>query len=174
RLLMATTTAPHTYAFNDAPSGDKMLLGGKGAGLVEMVKLGLPVPPGFVLGTPCGRAYLAEGRLPAGLTQELVERMAALEKASGRRFGDARDPMLVSVRSGAPVSMPGMMDTILNVGLTVEGAETLARGTGDARFAWSCMERLLEGFAGTVRGISAGVIEEALLDLPHARDPVES
>src|SRR5205823_7221695 len=97
-----------------------------------------------------------------------------LEDASRRRFGDPRAPMLVSVRSGAPVSMPGMMDTILNVGLTVEGAETLARGTGDARFAWSCMERLLEGFAGTVRGISAGVIEEALLDLPHASDPVES
>jgi pyruvate, orthophosphate dikinase len=171
---MATTAAPLTYAFHDAPAADRMLLGGKGAGLVEMVKLGLPVPPGFVLGTPCGRAYLAEGQLPGGLTEELVERMAILEDASRRRFGDHRAPMLVSVRSGAPVSMPGMMDTILNVGLTVDGAESLARETGDARFAWSCMERLLDGFAGTVREISAGVIEDVLLDLPHASDPVDA
>jgi pyruvate,orthophosphate dikinase len=117
-----------------------------------------------VITTACGRAFLAEGRMPGPLAPELDARMGALESASGRRFGDAHAPMLVSVRSGAPVSMPGMMDTVLNVGLTCEGAETLARETGDATFAWGCLERLLEQFARTVRGVSAGVVEEALMD----------
>jgi pyruvate,orthophosphate dikinase len=92
--------------------------------------------------------------------------MGALEYASGRRFGDDDAPLLVSVRSGAPVSMPGMMDTILNVGLSVAATEKLAAGTGDERFAWGSLERLLDGFARTVRGVGSGVIEEALMDLP--------
>jgi pyruvate, orthophosphate dikinase len=158
------TTERLTWSFADAPGPDRHLLGGKGAGLVEMVKLGLPVPPGFVLGTPCGRRYLMDHRLPEELEGELGARMAALEEAIGRSFGDPSAPLLVSVRSGAPVSMPGMMDTVLNVGLTVSGAEALAAETGDPHFAWGSLERLLEQFARTVRGIGAGVVEEALLD----------
>jgi pyruvate,orthophosphate dikinase len=163
-----------TYGFEDVGAG-RDVLGGKGAGLVEMVGLGLPVPAGFVIGTPCGRAYLDSAArpsaLPGGLETELADRVAALEAATGRRFGDEADPLLVSVRSGAPVSMPGMMDTVLNVGLSVRGAERLAERTGDARFAWTSLERLLDGFARTVRGLDAGELEDALLDLPVEPDP---
>ena len=150
------------------------VLGGKGAGLVEMVGLGLPVPPGFVIGTPCGRAYLAAEALPPELAGELTERLTALEQAAGRGFGDDADPLLVSVRSGAPVSMPGMMDTVLNVGLTVRGAQLLAEQTRDPRFAWGSLERLLDQFARTVRGVDVGVLEDALLDLPALADPGEA
>jgi pyruvate,orthophosphate dikinase len=163
---MTATTAPLTWSFQDAPAPDRALLGGKGAGLVSMVALGLPVPPGFILGTPCGRAYLQSGTLPAGLPAELEARVGELERGAGRRFGDDAAPLLVSVRSGAPVSMPGMMDTILNVGLTPAGVRALAAETQDEGFATSCFERLLHGFAATVRGISPGVVEDALLDLP--------
>jgi pyruvate,orthophosphate dikinase len=161
-----TATAQLTWAFDDAPDADPALLGGKGAGLVRMVGLGLPVPPGFVLGTPCGREVTEGGELPDALVAEVDARLAALEEGAGRRFGDDDAPLLVSVRSGAPVSMPGMMDTILNVGLTVRGAETLRAETGSDHFASSSLERLLHGFATTVRGISGGLVEEALLDLP--------
>lgn len=165
-----------TFAFDepDAAGAGRDVLGGKGAGLVEMVGLGLPVPPGFVIGTPCGRAYLEAGTLPDGLADELAARLAALEEAAGRRYGaepDDPDPLLVSVRSGAPVSMPGMMDTVLNVGLTPDGARRLAERTGDPRFAYSSFERLLDTFARTVRNIDVGEIEDALLDLPPGADP---
>jgi pyruvate,orthophosphate dikinase len=160
-----------TYAFDDAPEADKQLLGGKGAGLVKMVRLGLAVPPGFILTTPCGHAYLSDGALPERLVAEVDERIAALEAGAGRRFGDDARPLLISVRSGAPVSMPGMMDTILNVGLTAGGVAALeAESGGGAHFAWSSFERLLHGFATTVRSISAGVVEDALLDLPAGSD----
>ncbi|HEX4107888.1 MAG TPA: pyruvate, phosphate dikinase [Solirubrobacteraceae bacterium] len=155
-----------TYSFHDGGEAGREILGGKGEGLVSMVRLGLPVPPGFIIGTPAGREFAASGALPTGLLDEVHERVAALEAGARRRFGDDRSPLLVSVRSGAPVSMPGMMDTVLNVGLTPAGAEALARETGDERFAQSSLERLLHGFATTVRGISAGVVEDALLDLP--------
>ncbi|HEY2222123.1 pyruvate, phosphate dikinase [Actinomycetospora sp.] len=168
---MTAAAFRHTYGFDDAGTTDRAVLGGKGAGLVAMVALGLPVPPGFVVGTDAGRAYLADETLPDGLVPELDGRMAALEAATGRRFGDPDDPLLVSVRSGAPVSMPGMMDTILNLGLTMEGAERLAERSGDARFAWTSMERLLDGFVRTVRGISAGRVEDALLDRAPEPDP---
>ena len=163
---MPHIAARMTYAIldDDAAGVGREVLGGKGAGLVRMRELGLPVPAAFVITTACGRDYLREQRLPDGLARELDERIAALERAGGRRFGDDDSPLLVSVRSGAPVSMPGMMDTILNVGLTWEGAEALAGETGDAAFAWGCLERLLEQFARTVRGLSAGVVEEALMD----------
>jgi pyruvate,orthophosphate dikinase len=150
------------------------VLGGKGAGLVEMVGLGLPVPPGFVIGTPCGRAYFDAfpgPALPEDLDDELATRLAALEEAAGRTFGDDEDPLLVSVRSGAPVSMPGMMDTVLNVGLTPRGAELLAARTADPRFAYTSFERLLDTFARTVRGVGVGEIEDALLELPPITDP---
>lgn len=118
------------------------LLGGKGANLVVMrTTLGLPVPPGFIIGTEACRAYRAGG-WPAGLGEELRERMAGLEAAVGRRFGDPANPLLVSVRSGAPVSMPGMLDTILNVGLDAATTPGLAHATGDEAFAAACRARL--------------------------------
>ncbi|HEX4107291.1 MAG TPA: pyruvate, phosphate dikinase [Solirubrobacteraceae bacterium] len=161
---------PHTWAFEDAPGADRELLGGKGAGLVRMVELGLPVPPGFVVGTDCGREYLRVGQLPDGLEAELHAQLARLEEKAGRRFGDDAAPLLVSVRSGAPVSMPGMMDTILNVGLTPAGAEALAAESGDENFAYGSLERLLHGFATTVRSIGVGQVEDALMDLPAGAD----
>ena len=163
-----------TYGFSEEHSAGREVLGGKGAGLVEMVGLGLPVPPGFVIGTPCGRAYFEAfpgPALPEDLDGELTMRLAALEEAAARRFGDDDDPLLVSVRSGAPVSMPGMMDTVLNVGLTPAGTEKLAARTGDGRFAYTSLERLLDTFARTVRGVGVGEIEDALLDLPAEPDP---
>ncbi|HTK66057.1 MAG TPA: pyruvate, phosphate dikinase [Pseudonocardia sp.] len=169
---------PWTYGFDDAgDSADtpgRDVLGGKGAGLVEMVGMGLSVPPGFVIGTPCGRAYFDAfpgPALPEDLDGELTTRLAALELVTGRRFGDDEDPLLVSVRSGAPVSMPGMMDTVLNVGLTPAGTEKLAARTGDQRFAYTSLERLLDTFARTVRGVDVGEIEDALMDLPSEPDP---
>lgn len=146
---------------------DRRILGGKGAGLVEMVAMGLPVPPGFVINTEAGRSFLNERKLPDTLLFEVDDRIATLEKLTGRHFGSETDPLLVSVRSGAPVSMPGMMDTVLNVGLTWAGAEAMAARTGDSRFAWTSLERLLDAFARTVRGIGAVVLEEALLDVSH-------
>jgi pyruvate,orthophosphate dikinase len=159
-----------TFPFPGTETADRDLLGGKGAGLVAMTKLGLPVPPGFVIGTPCGREYLAAGTLPAALVDELDRQIGELENQAGRRFGDETGPLLVSVRSGAPVSMPGMMDTVLNVGLSRAGADALAAETGDEHFALSSLERLLHQFAVTVRGIGASVVEETLLDLPHGAD----
>ncbi len=163
---MADAGTDMIWSFDDAPSADRAVLGGKGAGLVRMVQLGLPVPPGFIIGTAAGREYLEQGALPAGLVENVSSRLAKLEAMIGRRFGEDDAPLLVSVRSGSPVSMPGMMDTILNVGLTPTGADALARETGDERFAQSSFERLLYGFATTVRGVSAGLVEETLLDLP--------
>ncbi len=118
-LVVAQSTIVQTYVF-DFSEGDrnqKDLLGGKGANLAEMVKQGLPVPPGFTISTEACRAYLATGSVPAGLDAEVAEHLAALEKERGKVLGDAADPLLVSVRSGAKFSMPGMMETVLNIGL---------------------------------------------------------
>ena len=143
-----------TYALDalpDLPLAElKALVGGKAAGLGIMIReLGLPVPPGFVITTETCREYLA-GDWPDGLDAVVRTRMSELEAAVGRRFGDPADPLLVSVRSGAPVSMPGMMDTILNLGLNDATTRALAQVTGDAVFAQSCRERLEASFRSTV------------------------
>jgi pyruvate,orthophosphate dikinase len=157
--------------FTDAVEADKRILGGKGASLVRMVQLGLPVPPGFVLGTPVGRAYLQAGALPDGLDGQIDAALAGLEQDLDRRLGDPAAPLLVSVRSGAPVSMPGMMDTILNVGLSDAVVEALAQRTGDPGFAWGSYERLLDSYAGTVRALPRADIEDALFDaVPEGDD----
>ncbi|UTI62347.1 pyruvate, phosphate dikinase [Paraconexibacter antarcticus] len=158
-------------AFTDPVEADKAVLGGKGASLVRMAQLGLPVPPGFVLGTPVGRAWLADGALPAGLDEQIDAALAGLESELGRRLGDPAAPLLVSVRSGAPVSMPGMMDTILNVGLSDAIVEALAEHTGDPHFAWSSYERLLDSYAITVRELARDDVEDALFDaVPEGDD----
>src|SRR5262245_44928365 len=137
-------------------------LGGKGAGLVEMrQKLGLPVPHAFVFSTALCGPFLTSG-WPDGLDQAIEQKLAALESATSQRFGDRERPLLVSVRSGAPVSMPGMMDTILNLGANAETIAGLAEWTGDERFAIDTWARFCRMYAGTVLGISREALGENL------------
>src|SRR5438477_43242 len=158
------------YDFDESSDGGKELLGGKGAGLAEMTALGVPVPAGFTITTEACRAYMTGGgELPEGLAEEVDEHLTALEQKSGKRFGDPNDPLLVSVRSGAAVSMPGMMDTILNLGLNDEAVEGLARRTGNARFAHDSYRRLIQMYGDVVDGIDAHRFEQALTDLKAAR-----
>jgi pyruvate, orthophosphate dikinase len=163
-----------TYVFDFAHGGKDQadLLGGKGANLAEMTKLGLPVPPGFTITTEACRAWLAHGAEPEGLAEQVTEHLAALEAAMGRRLGDPDDPLLVSVRSGAAVSMPGMMETVLNVGMNDDSVHGLAAKSGNPRFAWDSYRRLLQMFGSTVLGIAAERFADELDELKHARDAV--
>src|ERR671915_1007574 len=144
----------YVYDFDETADGGRELLGGKGVGLAEMTQLGVPVPAGFTITTDACRAYMASGgRLPDGLEDEVEEHLAGLEERTGKRFRDPPDPLLVSVRSGAAVSMPGMMDTILNLGLNDEAAEGLARATGNQRFALDAYRRLIQMYGEVVAGV---------------------
>src|ERR1700754_3407324 len=139
------------------------LLGGKGAGLAEMTNLGLPVPPGFTISTDACRAFLAEGTEPAGLEEEIDTHLRALEERMGRRLGDPEDPLLVSVRSGAKFSMPGMMETVLDVGLNDESVAGLsAQAGGNDRFAWDSYRRLIQMFGKTVCDVPGDEFENRL------------
>ena len=144
----------YIYAFDEASEGGRELLGGKGIGLAEMTQLGVPVPAGFTITTDACRAYMRDGGFPAGLEEEIKGQIARLEEKAGKRFGDPDDPLLVSVRSGAAVSMPGMMDSILNVGLNDVSVGGLARSTGNEGFARDCYRRLIQMFGETVEGVS--------------------
>ena len=127
---------------SEGKSDMKNLLGGKGANLAEMTSLGLPVPPGFTISTEACAFYSAnKGNYPEGLREEVLEHLARLEKTMGAKLGDNNDPLLVSVRSGAAQSMPGMMDTILNLGLTPDSVQGLIKKTNNERFAWSNFSR---------------------------------
>ncbi|KRF15545.1 pyruvate phosphate dikinase [Nocardioides sp. Soil797] len=159
----------YVFDFSQGSKDQKDLLGGKGANLAEMTNLGLPVPPGFTITTEACRAYLQEGGDPAGLADQVSERLAALEESMGRKLGDAADPLLVSVRSGAKFSMPGMMETVLNVGLNDESVEGLARQSDDSRFAQDSYRRLLQMFGATVLGIDGEVFSEALDEVKSAK-----
>jgi len=140
----------------------KLLLGGKGANLADMTTIGLPVPAGFTITTDtCANYYRNGQRLPHGLMNEVHKNIAFLEKESGKKFGDATNPLLVSVRSGAAVSMPGMMDTILNLGLTDLSVAALANGTGNARFAYDSYRRLINMFGDVVMGVDHHLFEQA-------------
>jgi pyruvate,orthophosphate dikinase len=143
----------YVYDFDEPSEGGRDLLGGKGIGLAEMTQLGIPVPAGFTITTDACRAFMASGGEVPGLDEEVAEHLARLEEQTGKRFGDADDPLLVSVRSGAAISMPGMMDTILNVGLNDDSVEGLARSTGNEEFARDCYRRLIQMFGETVDGI---------------------
>jgi pyruvate,orthophosphate dikinase len=148
---------------SDGKAGDKNLLGGKGANLAEMASIGLPVPPGFTISTEMCARYYAEGEaFPDSLRAEVADGLAHIEGLTGKRFGDAADPLLVSVRSGARVSMPGMMDTVLNLGLNDETVEGLAAVSGDARFAWDSYRRFIQMYSDVVLGLDHGRFEEAL------------
>jgi pyruvate, orthophosphate dikinase len=156
--------------FAESSGGGRELLGGKGIGLAEMTALGVPVPDGFTITTEACRAYLAGGgEAPAGLDGEIDEHIAALEGRTGKGFGDDRDPLLVSVRSGAAISMPGMMDTILNLGLNDVAVEGLAASTGNARFALDSYRRLVQMYGEVVDEIDGHRFEQALTDLKAAR-----
>ncbi len=148
---------------DDKGQGDKNLLGGKGANLDGMAAIGLPVPPGFTITTEVCNAYYAGGETyPDGLTEQVRTGVAHIESVTGKRFGDPGDPLLVSVRSGARVSMPGMMDTVLNLGLNDETVEGLAASSGDARFAWDSYRRFIQMYADVVLELDHGAFEEAL------------
>jgi pyruvate,orthophosphate dikinase len=151
----------YVYDFAEGSKDMKDLLGGKGANLSEMTNLGLPVPPGFVISTEACTAYLETGNVPDELEAEVTAHLDALEQQMGRKLGDAADPLLVSVRSGAKFSMPGMMDTVLNIGLNDTSVLGLAK-QGNERFAWDSYRRLVQMFGKTVLGVDGELFEHAL------------
>ncbi|MFB8025067.1 pyruvate, phosphate dikinase [Streptomyces sp. NPDC056465] len=150
------------YDFTEGNKDLKDLLGGKGANLAEMTNLGLPVPPGFTITTEACKVYLDSGDSPAELRDEVSAHLTALERRMGKDLGQADDPLLVSVRSGAKFSMPGMMDTVLNIGLSDASVVGLAAQAGDERFAWDSYRRLIQMFGKTVLGVDGDLFEEAL------------
>ncbi|HEX7105406.1 MAG TPA: pyruvate, phosphate dikinase [Acidothermaceae bacterium] len=161
--------AKYVYDFSEGNRDMKDLLGGKGANLAEMTNLGLPVPPGFIITTDACRAYLASGQPPRELADEISQHLASLEQTMGKKLGDADDPLLVSVRSGAKFSMPGMMDTVLNIGLNDQSVNGLAKQGGNERFAWDSYRRLLSMFGKTVLGVDGDLFEHALDAAKHAK-----
>jgi pyruvate, orthophosphate dikinase len=151
------------YLFEEGNAEQKMLLGGKGAGLAEMTRIGLPVPPGIIITTDVCKEYLAnKGRFSKDLEKEIFNKLKIVEKKTGKAFGDRKNPLLVSVRSGAPVSMPGMMDTILNLGLNDETVTGFIKQTGDERFGYDCYRRLIQMFGNVVLHIGHDKFEKIL------------
>jgi pyruvate, orthophosphate dikinase len=160
----------YVYDFDEAAELGRDLLGGKGAGLAEMTAIGIPVPAGFTITTEACVEYMRNGREPPpGLEDEVAAHLQRLEAATGKRFGDPADPLLVSVRSGAAVSMPGMMDTILNLGLNDQAVEGLARTTGNERFARDGYRRLIQMYGVVVEGVDADAFEQELAALKKER-----
>ncbi|MGY6018508.1 pyruvate, phosphate dikinase [Streptomyces spinosirectus] len=163
---MSENKEPHVakfvYDFTEGNKDLKDLLGGKGANLAEMTNLGLPVPPGFTITTEACKVYLDSGEEPAALRDEVSAHLDALEARMGKKLGQADNPLLVSVRSGAKFSMPGMMDTVLNIGLSDKSVQGLAKQAGDDRFAWDSYRRLIQMFGKTVLGVDGELFEEAL------------
>ena len=160
----------YVYDFEEDSGGGRELLGGKGIGLAEMTALGVPVPAGFTITTDACRAYMASGgELPEGLEAEIAKHIASLESKAGKQFGDPDDPLLVSVRSGAAVSMPGMMDTILNLGLNDDAVAGLAKTTGNERFAYDSYRRLIQMYGEVVDGVEGHRFEQSLTSMKAAR-----
>ena len=159
----------YVYDFSEGDKSMKDLLGGKGANLAEMTKLGLPVPPGFTITTEACRAYLKESSVPETLATEVTRALRGVEDKMGRHLGDPTDPLLVSVRSGAKFSMPGMMETVLNIGLNDESVLGLAAVSGNERFAWDSYRRLIQMFGKTVLDIDGDLFSDALDDLKAER-----
>ncbi|MEU4212652.1 pyruvate, phosphate dikinase [Streptomyces sp. NPDC026206] len=157
------------YDFTEGNKDLKDLLGGKGANLAEMTNLGLPVPPGFTITTEACKVYLDGGQEPPQMRDEVTAHLEALEARMGKKLGQADDPLLVSVRSGAKFSMPGMMDTVLNIGLSDESVTGLAAQAGDERFAWDSYRRLIQMFGKTVLGVDGDLFEEALEEAKRAK-----
>ncbi len=165
--------AKRVYLFSEGGKDDRELLGGKGANLCEMTNMGLPVPFGFVITTPTCRDFFEAGnKLPSLLEQEYRVALDLVEKKMGARFGDPENPLLFSVRSGAPVSMPGMMNTILNLGLNDEIVEGLARKTNNPRFAWDSYRRFIQMFADVVLGVDGHKFEREIEQYKNAHNKV--
>ncbi|MER7023550.1 pyruvate, phosphate dikinase [Streptomyces ramulosus] len=162
-------SAKFVYDFTEGNKDLKDLLGGKGANLAEMTNLGLPVPPGFTITTEACKVYLESGEEPAALRAEVSEHLDALERQMGKKLGQADNPLLVSVRSGAKFSMPGMMDTVLNIGLSDASVGGLAQQAGSERFAWDSYRRLIQMFGKTVLDVDGDLFEEALEDAKQAK-----
>ena len=162
----------YVYDFSEGDKSMKDLLGGKGANLAEMTKLGLPVPPGFTITTEACRAYLKESTVPESLATEVTTALRGVEDQMGRQLGDPSDPLLVSVRSGAKFSMPGMMETVLNIGLNDESVRGLAAVSGNERFAWDSYRRLIQMFGKTVLDIDGDLFSDALDALKAERGVV--
>ena len=159
----------YVYDFSEGDKSMKDLLGGKGANLAEMTKLGLPVPPGFTITTEACRAYLKDSTVPESLATEVTRALRGVEDKMGRHLGDPSDPLLVSVRSGAKFSMPGMMETVLNIGLNDESVLGLAAVSGNERFAWDSYRRLIQMFGKTVLDIDGDLFSDALDNLKAER-----
>ncbi|MBN9621138.1 MAG: pyruvate, phosphate dikinase, partial [Actinobacteria bacterium] len=166
---MPPRTEKYVYDFAEGHKDLKDLLGGKGANLAEMTRMGLPVPPGFTITTEACQAFLRSGSEPDGLADEVSEHLAALERSMGKRLGQSDDPLLVSVRSGAKFSMPGMMETVLNIGLNDQSVRGLAAQADNERFAFDSYRRLIQMFGKTVLGIDGEHFEEALDAVKHAK-----
>jgi pyruvate, orthophosphate dikinase len=160
------------YDFAEGHKDLKDLLGGKGANLAEMTRMGLPVPPGFIITTKACRAYLANGSAPAGMDDEITRHLSALETTMGKKLGQPDNPLLVSVRSGGKFSMPGMMDTVLNVGLNDESVLGFARQSNNERLAFDSYRRLIQMFGKTVLGVDGELFESALNAAKEAKDTV--
>src|SRR3954466_13425303 len=152
----------YVYEFTEGGKDEKDLLGGKGANLAEMTRLGLPVPPGFTVTTEACRRYLVDGAVPPELRVQVTRALRALEDEIGRQLGDPEDPLLVSVRSGAKFSMPGMMETVLNVGLNDASVRGRAAIAGDARFPRDSYRRLIAMFGKTVLDIDGALFADAM------------
>jgi pyruvate,orthophosphate dikinase len=159
----------YVYDFTEGNKDLKDLLGGKGANLAEMTNLGLPVPPGFTITSEACRHYLEHGSVPEGLDEEIGRYLEALEREMGKRLGQPDDPLLVSVRSGAKFSMPGMMETVLNIGLNDESVHGLAERSGNERFAWDSYRRLIQMFAKTVLDLDGDLFENAIDEAKNAK-----
>ena len=155
----------YAYSFEQGDGKNKMLLGGKGAKLCEMTQIGINVPPGFTLATEACLAYLAENRLPEGLMEEVRTHIAGVERKTGKSFGGATNPLLVSVRSGSAMSMPGMMDTILNLGLNDQTLAGLAAATKNARFAYDAWRRFIQLFGKIALGVPDEKFDRAMTGL---------
>jgi len=152
----------YVYKFSEGDKDQKDLLGGKGANLAEMTNIGLPVPPGFTITTDACRWYMKHGEVPAELPGQVTAALEDVQGVIGRTFGDPAEPLLFSVRSGAKFSMPGMMDTVLNIGLNDESVEGLARFANNERFAWDSYRRLIQMFSKTVLDVDGELFSEAL------------
>ncbi|WP_281247114.1 PEP/pyruvate-binding domain-containing protein, partial [Bowdeniella nasicola] len=152
----------YVYMFSEGDKDQKDLLGGKGANLAEMTNLGLPVPPGFTITTDACREYMGKHKVPEELDVQVTTALREVETQMNRGFGDAENPLLVSVRSGAKFSMPGMMETVLNIGLNDESVEGLAKLSGNERFAWDSYRRLIQMFGKTVLDIDGDLFADAL------------
>ncbi len=160
---------PHLYDFSATDGSDRDLLGGKGAGLARMTSLGLPVPPGFTITTDVCRAAMATGEMPDDLWPEVEDAVARLEKTSGRNLGSGPAPLLLSVRSGAKFSMPGMMDTVLNLGINDDVVKALIEWSGDPHFGWDAYRRFVQMYGDVVLGVPEHRFQDVLTELRRSR-----